>query len=196
MKWYWVVACDNTVDNPLVVDCHDLKGFDESKLSIGEETDNWDETAWFKASKEKNDGDPDDVLQNHLGLPVFSERLKDKIEQIGIRGIHYLPIKVMRPNGEEISGFSIANILDKRYALDKSQSDFEVFPDDYFLPERRGRIRAVRKAVLIENSLYESDIIRLGEYDVSIYVSQKFKDAFVNGNFTGYSFHEVKVVSL
>lgn len=196
MRWYWVVECDNTVADPLVTDSDNLEalGFDEWDFREGHRIDNWFTSLFVKAQEPENDGDPDDVLQTHLGIPIYSGRLRVALEQANINGIQYLPIKVLRPNGEQIKGFSIANILHLVPALDLDKSDYDVYPDDYFLPERRGLVSGVRKGVLKANELENHDIIRLKKYEVRIYISEKFKDVFEKNSFTGYSFHEVKVV--
>lgn len=193
MKWFWVVDCDNTVKNPFVADSEDLKGVNEWDLCIGKSMRDWDAAAWFQAKKPKNDGNPDDILQNALGLPIYSARLQNALKKSGVRGIQYLPIKVLRPNGSLIDGFAIANILNLIPALDLEKSDYDLFPNDYFLPERRGQFRAIRKAVLRRASLSEHDIIRLKEFELNIYVSERFKKVFEEGKFTGYSFHECEL---
>lgn len=190
MKWFWTISCDNTVDDSLVVDSADL-GISPEEISFGKEINDWSELARMSATKQENDGVPDDALQNHLGLPVYSPRLRATLEAGEVRGIQYLPIRLFRPNGQEISGFSIANIVERREALDRSQSDYDVFPDDYFLPDRRGNVRGIRRAVLRERALAGCDIARLAEFPASIYVSERFKTNFETAGCTGYTFREV-----
>lgn len=197
MRWYWVVECDNTVSDPLVTDSDNLEtlGFDEWDFRKGIRIDinTWPTSVFVKALNSEDDGEPDDVLQTHLGIPIYSERLRIALEEANIAGIQYLPLNVLRPNGEAINGYSIANILNLAPALDLDKSDYDVYPDDYFLPERRGLVSGVREGVLKADKLENCDIIRLEEYKVKIYASKKFKEVFENNNFTGYSFHEVKV---
>lgn len=193
MKWYWPVGCDNTVKNPFVSDSGDLRGFEYWDFAKGKDIEPWDDTTWIKASAPENDGDPDDVLQNHLGLEIYSLRLRDTLINSGITAIQYLPIRVLRPDDRLLSGFAIANILNVVSALDPAKSIVERYPEDYFLPDRRGNIRSLRKVSLKQENLDRYDIVRLKEYEVNIYVSERFKNAFEFGGFTGYSFHEVDV---
>ncbi len=193
MKWFWVVACDNTVPKPFVADCEDLKKAEELDLLRGQPIEHWDETAWLKASKPENDGDPDDVLQEHLGIPVYSNRLRVALNSASITGIQYLSLQVLRPNNSPFDGFSIANILNLVAALDFENSDYDRFPEDYFLPERRGMIRGIRRATLLKSALDGLQVIRLKEYPRSIYVSDEFKAVFESGAFTGYSFHQIQL---
>lgn len=189
--WYWVVSCDNTVDDPLVTDSAEL-GVDPERLDVGHLVEGWSELAWLRANKFENDGVPDDVLQNHLGLPIFSARLRAALEGAGVVGIQYLPVRLIRPNGQEITGFSIANIVERRRALDRARSDYDVFPDDYFLADRRGGVRGIRQAVLCVDALAGCDVARLDEFPSSVYVSERFKNVFEAGGFTGYSFREAR----
>ena len=189
-SWYKALSCDNVVENPLVSDTADL-GVDPGQLDIGKLVTRWDDAAWLRAAKPKNDGTADDVLQNHLGLAVFSGRLRAALEAAGVQGIQYLPVHIFKPNGQEVVDFSIANIVERRHALGLSRSDYDVFPGDYFLPDRRGKICAVRRATLVARALEGCDAVRLDGFFVSVYVSERFKDAFETGGFTGYSFHQV-----
>jgi hypothetical protein len=189
-RWYWAISCDNTVDNPLVVDAADL-GIDPQNLAVGHSLESWSELARLRTTKPENDGMPDDVLQNHLGLPVYSSRLRAALAGAEIRGIQYLPVRLFRPNGQEVAGFSIANITERREALDRSSSDYDVFPDDYFLSDRRGKVRGIRRVVLRAKALAGCDSARLDEFPSSVYVSERFKNVFEAGRYTGYSFREV-----
>jgi hypothetical protein len=190
--WYWAIGCDNAVANPLVTDSAEL-GVDPEVLDIGRPVEQWSELAWLRATRATNEGTPDDVLQNHLGLPIFSPRLRGTLEDALVQGIQYLPVRLYRPNGQQVAGFSIANIVERRAALDRSRSDCDLFPGDYFLPDRRGAVRGIRRAVLRASALHGCDIVRLDDFPASVYVSEKFRTAFESGAFTGYSFRSVLV---
>jgi hypothetical protein len=45
--------------------------------------------------------------------------------------------------------------------------------------------------VLRAPALAGHDVLRLNEYDRAFCVSERFRDAFVAGGFTGYSFEEI-----
>lgn len=192
-KWFWPIRCDNTVENPYVADAADLMGHEEDELNSGKSVAGWDPRACVRASKSEDDGDPDDVLQTLLDPPIYSMRLRRALEKAGITGIQYLPIHVVRPDGTEIEGFCVANILNLVPALDLEMSEYVVYPDDYFLPERVGQVRSIHKTVLRRSALAGLSIVRLVEFDVDYYVSERFKAVFEEGGFTGYSFSEVKL---
>lgn len=194
MRWFKVVRNDRVTPDPLVTDDADLAGVDPESLDIGVPAPRWDPEAVLRAVKPENDGWPDDALQNNLCLLVFSGRLRAALEAEGIRGIQFLPVRVLRPGGEPVEGYSVANVVALRDALDRGLSDYSVYPDDYFLPERRGRVRAVRITVLRRAALAGTDLIRLADSRASVYASERFRQVFDEDSCTGLSFREVRVV--
>jgi hypothetical protein len=193
MKWYDPTECDNTAD-PFVADVVDLCGVNPERLwTISEPLTNWDATAFVQASDPAHDGDPDDVLQTCLGMPIYSARLRKKLSEAGVAGVQYLPIRVLRPTGEGVRGdFAIANILTAAPVLDLERSEVSRRPDDYFLEHRRGSISGVRRPVLRRSVLEGHDILRPSEWRVAYYVSERFRNVFWHG-FTGCSFREVEL---
>jgi len=194
MNWYYVCLSDRAVKNPLIVGKEDFGSVDRDTLYTGVRIENWSAAACLRATEPEDDGDPDDALQNHLGIPVFSARLRSALERVGVSGIQFLPVQVFRPGGETVPGYAIANIVERRAALVRAQSHVDVFPEDYFLPEQRGKIVGLRRVVLNRNVLVDTDVFRLDEYPLRIYVSEKFRRAFDDGGFTGLSFWEVPLV--
>jgi hypothetical protein len=191
-KWYATLECTNTVHDPLVLTDADLKGTEEWGLVTGQPAEHWDEATWFRPAEPENDGDPDDVLQNHMvRLQIYSARLRKALEQAGITGIQYLPARVSHFDGSPISGFAIANIVDVVAALDLERSDYSRFGPER--PDRMGEIVGLRMPVLRGAALEGHDVIRLKEYPLYVCVSQRFKDAFEAGGFTGYSFRPLEL---
>jgi len=194
MDWYWVISCSNSVDQPMVIDDADL-GIKSERLWDGAFVEDWSSSAWMRVKDKSCDGDPDDALQNYLGIPVFSPRLRAACEESKIRGFQFLPVEVTGFDGTLLQGFSVANIIERRPALDRALSDHDVYPSDYFLPARRGLVSGIRRAVLIEEHTYGCDALRLMEFRSSMYVSDRFKELFEDGGFTGFEFDKVRVVS-
>lgn len=194
MKWYHVIRYGNPVHNPYVAGTGDLMGLDEEDLWGGMLISHWNESAWIKAETPEDDGEADDTLQSYLHPPIYSARLRHALEVAGICGIQYLPLHVLRPDGTEIPGYAIANILNLvEGALDLERSDYDVYPADYFLPERVGRVRGIRIPVLREKKLRGLDAVRLAEAKAAFYVSERFKAAFENAGCTGHSFVEIEL---
>lgn len=196
MKWYQPIECDNTVNNPLVCDFDNLEqfGYNENNFKEGICINEWNSDIFLQAKKKKNDGYPDDVLQNHLMLPIYSLNFITELNRIGIEGVQYLPIKILKSDNGCLDGFCIANILHFIEAFDEQKSDFNRFSLDFPNPNVRGKIAGVKKFVLKKEKLKGFDIIRLKEYKQRFFVSAKFKDMFEKNKFTGYSFKEVELV--
>lgn len=178
LNWYKVVWWDNTVEDPYVSNAGDLRGFDAWHLRSGKMISGWDNRAWIQCSDPDYDGDPDDVLANHLGVPIYSFRMRRALEDAGITGIQYLPIRVLHRDGSEIPGYHVANITNKVNALDLTRSEYSVFPEEYFIQEDRGQISSLQRAVLRAEALIGLDVLRLQEFLVFEAVSERFKEAF------------------
>ena len=191
MRWYWVLQWDNSASIPYCSAVGDLKGFKEVDIGAGTPINNWNPEAWIKATQPGADGIADDVLQNHLGLKIYSEKLRTILQIGNITGIQYLPVRVLRRSGEEIHGYAIANILNQPGAMDLERSGYSVFKSDDPMPERIGLVSGVYKMVLKRSALLSFDIVVPKEYPVSTYVSEKFKKIFEASRCTGYGFKEV-----
>ena len=193
MHWYWAISWENTVQNPFVSSTEDIYGHEEWEFRRGEYAERWNPQAWIQCTKAEWDGEPDDVLQTHLNIPIYSSRLQEVIGKARFSGIQFLPIRVLRLNGSEVPGFAIANILNIPSTMDMEQSWYDKFADDYFAPEDRGRVSGVYRMVLKQKSLEGCDIIRVREFHQSVYVSERFKREFEAARCTGYSFQEIRL---
>src|SRR5690242_9937890 len=93
-KWYEPIEHSNMVSDPLVATEVFLGGIDPWVLRSGHAIQTWDESYWFRVANREEDGDPDDVLQTIQGLPVYSARLRNALERVGVNGFQYLPVNV------------------------------------------------------------------------------------------------------
>lgn len=190
MKWFNPLPCTNAHRDPFVADRADFLCFQDWDVVSGRRVGDWSTEVTFWAEAAENDGVPDDVLQTCVvALPVFSEALRRSLEDADIGGIQYLPVRVRRPNGELIPGYSIANILSLIPALDDKKSLVTRFDDSR--PDRVGQISGIMKPTLRTMALAGMDIIRLEEFPLCYYVSDRFRRVFMEGRFTGYTFREV-----
>ena len=115
------------------------------------------------------------------------------MNQAAIKDTQYLPLAVVRRDDRHIDGFSAVNILNLVPALDLEGSTYDRFPDDYFIPERRGDLSGLRNVTLRSAALGGRDVIRLHEYPLPVYGSERFRDVFERGLFTGLSFVPVNL---
>ena len=194
MKPYRLAKQEFTPKSPLpfVGDHGSLFEKDTGFLQCGVQVLNWDSSATIRSTKEKNDGSPRDVLVSYMNAPVFSEQLCDAITQ-SISGIEYLPIQVLRSNGQSAGNFFVINVTNKVDALHMEKSNIQRYEEDYFLEERIGSIRFVGNVVLREERIKDLDIFRLSNYLMSIFVSEKFRRIVEDGGFTGAEFFDVDI---
>lgn len=188
-KWYTALECTNTHADPFVADKVDLDHRSQWDLEEGRRLPHWNKDVTLWTDNEEWNGLPDDVLQHCASFPVYSRPLRQALEDAGISGIQYLPIQVKRPNGALIEGYSIANITNLLPALDTGKSVLSRYGES--CPDRFGEIRSILKPVLKKSVVLGYDIFRLSEYPRRYFVSSRFRDIFVGGRFTGYSFKEV-----
>jgi hypothetical protein len=190
MKWYNAIECTNTHSHPFVGQEVDFRGGSDWDVILGKRVSDWDKNVKFWTENDEANGTPDDVLQHCVvALPVFSSGLRKALETAGISGIQYLPVRVQRPNGEAIPGYSIANIVNLLPALDIENSMVTKYGKSR--PDRIGQISGILKPVLKRDVVTGFDICRLAEFPLRYYVSQRFREIFVEGKFTGYTFKEV-----
>jgi hypothetical protein len=190
MRWYHILRFGNCAEGSLTIGEGELAGIETWELEQGVPVTSWSAPV-LRGVDPAEDGAPDDALVNHLGLPIFSPRLQGALAD-GVRArIQYLPVRLIRCTGAEVDGYSIANILDTRIALDRERAEFSTFPPDYFLPERRGKISGVKTFVLKAESLINCDLIRLHEYKNAIVCSEHVKLLFDKNGFTGWGFRPV-----
>lgn len=195
MKWYRPIECDNTVKNPLVCEYDNLEdiGFDMRDFLKGNEITNWVNGVVFEAKKAKNDGDPDDALQNAQMLPIYSKRLIDELNRHEITGIQFLPVNVVRSKDRVLDGFAIANFTHFIAALNHEKSKYTRFDNDFPNPNVRGKIAGITKYVLDQDKVTGVDVFRLKDYEQRFFVSERFKKIFERNRFTGYSFKETEL---
>lgn len=176
----------------LVADVVDFKGVAADRLCLGEKVTVWREDSYVAVGHAGRSGPPDEVLQTGAAVPIFSSTLRIALERAGIGGIQYLPLKVI--DGANVREFNAANILTRVAALDEEASDLRRFPSDYFIESRRGQVSALRTPVLRDmNMLNDIHIFRLAEFWPPVFVSERFRDIFRLGGFTGLDFSEVAV---
>ena len=111
MKYYQIYDCERAVKDPMVcyTNLEDLQ-IDKRIFRICKEFIGSEKIKFF-AELEEDDGTPDDFLQNTEMVPIFSPRMREAIEEAGIKGIQYIPIEVEHYNKEKLEGYCIANVL-------------------------------------------------------------------------------------
>jgi hypothetical protein len=188
-KWYRIIGCDNSVPNPYVATSTIPLMEDEWQFMRGLRKGPSCQHYSFVVDSPDMDGDPDDVLQNFLTLPVFSCRLRNELRRLQLDScIEYVPIDVVRFDQTTIDGYSIANIRCLSECMDIELSDYS-----HVMRGGSMKITGIRKLVLKDNALPSDHIYRLSQHTMTIICSDSFQKCFTNGRFTGYSFDPVVV---
>ncbi len=191
-QWYdLALHVEKRVVRPFQTEEEDLYGLDPCELIFGKWIGNWNANAYIRSKRRKDDGVPDDILSEHLGVPTFSRPLRDALngKRVGTRDVQYLPVHVFKSTGEELEGYAFANVITRIKALDYDRTDWGPLPPD---PDEgidpntgKPEVQAIWRAALIEASLTGHDFIRLVEFFPPVFVSQRFADVYQDGGFTG-----------
>jgi hypothetical protein len=192
MNWYDVIGGDeNRVPNFFMATEYDISGSSSIEPQIGQIIPDWNPESRLWSDAPEWDGEPDDILANSIGWPIFSQRLRSALKQadIGARDIQYLPIHVARSTGQELPGFAVANIITRIPALDRDNS-FMLSVDDDEIDPLTGMpsVSSIGKAALKSDLLRGHDVIRLLEFFPSVFVSERFVKIFNENKFTGTTF--------
>jgi hypothetical protein len=175
-----------------------LNNIQEWDLRLGKYIEDWDinTTAYYYDEEiEYSDYPFADGL-----LPVYSTRLKSLLEDLGIEGIQYLPLRIKRQDGaKEVDGYYIANYLNVIDCLDRERSVYQVWTKDNLLfwekrPQRLGTFRDVTKAVIDSKKISDAPIFRLWGWEMMVVVREDVKRAIEEAGITGCMFREIEVV--
>lgn len=195
MTYYWVIFNQGTPDSFVgdIVEWGELTSFElTSCKAVGA----WPANATIAAGPNGTLGVPDDVLQTSEPVPIFSARLRSTLDEAGVSGIQYLPIRLVQGRGASENEYYVANVLKCVPALDTSASELTLFPSDYFLPARRGKVSGLRRPVLrMTEALADCEVFRLSEYLAPMFVSERFRDIYRLGKFRGIGFEPVPMTS-
>ncbi len=127
----------------------------------------------------------------------FPEACRDALAKAGVgrNDVQYLPVHILKSTGEELEGYSFANVIARVSALDYDRTDWGPLPpdpDEGIDPETgKLKVQGIWRAALIEAKLRGHDLIRLVEFFPPVFVSQRFADVYRNGNFTGATLNPV-----
>src|SRR6188768_3200362 len=73
-KWFSLVFGDeNRVERPLQTSEDELYGRDYFDLKQGKRISNWNPKSTLRSTSREDDGDPDDILCEHLRIPTLSQ---------------------------------------------------------------------------------------------------------------------------
>lgn len=174
-----------------------LKNIQEWDLRIGKYIKVWDTniTAVYDEEIEYSDYPFATGL-----LPIYSTRLKSLMENLGLKSIQYLPLRIRRRDGaKEVDGYYIANYLNVIDCLDRERAVYQIWTKDNLLfwekrPYMLGTFRDVTRAVLDSKKIGDVPIFRLWGWEMMVMVREDVKQTIEEAGITGCVFREIEVV--
>ena len=203
MKWYRVLERPDEAWESLDVDEVDFKGFDPARLYTGELIEDWPDDVVFFSSEDEPWERADDALLNvYMDLrtfqvymfPIYSARLQTEIVTASIKDIQFLPCRVRDGKGVEVPGYSVANVLTVRSALDVTKSKLYYQDESLKPPNVLWNVKAIVTATLFADRVTGCHALRLPELPMMLFVSDKFRKAFKKIKGSGITFREVGLV--
>lgn len=159
------------------------KGFFNNVIFSDCDIKDWPEVVFYYSSKASDI--ESDYLINIVKWPIIHIRVMNKLQESGIEGIRYLPIKLYDIVTDRINkNYVVMYITNFIEGYDMEKSEYDYFPKyDYytFLPG---------KTFLNYGVCDGYEIFRCTKNKPAIYVSQKFKDIIDINNFIGFRFYE------
>jgi len=172
----------------LVYVSEDIKGFDYERFYKGEPIKDWPEGITFVMKGEV----AEDCLVVDLHWMVVSDRVRRTFEECHVVGAQFLPVRIMKDDGQEVGRYWALNVTRLADALDWEHTRWlpgrDPRTDEY--PE----LDIVRAALRLE-ALKDVDVFRLavrGRGDAGIYISERLKVCLQHaGATTGLSYDPV-----
>ena len=189
MKYYELIYDYENDSDAVVCDISEQNELDMNQFELGFVIDDWNEE--FSLYYNPSEGDYfTDYLGNSLGLFVISSRLKEILELVQPGGIQYLPIVVKSVVGNrERRDYVIANIINVIEALDFENSIY-----NEWVVDDTHKILAFELHALKRNAIEHSNVFRLKEDILPIFLSEKTMQLICEKNITGCDFSEIRVV--
>jgi len=169
----------------------------EWDLMAGKYIENWDVNI---AATYDDEVDPTDYPFTSFLLPVFSPRLKELMESLGVEYIQYLPLKIRRSDGaKEVDGYHFANYLMVIDCLDREKSEYQIWTKENLLfwekrPYMLGTFRYVKKAVINSDKIRNIPLFRLWGWECMVIVREDVKTAIEGAGITGCVFDEIEII--
>lgn len=159
------------------------KGFFRNAIFSSKPIEKWPEIIFYYSSLASNI--ESEYLLNIVQWPIIHIKVKEQFVKSGIKGIKYIPIKlvdvVTNNINENYVAMYITNFID---AYDMSKTSFrynEKYNSYSFTPN---------KIFLNVDICQNHDIFRCEKHPAIIYVSQRMKDIVDEKNWIGFAFHQ------
>ena len=187
MRYYKLIYDYENDDAYVNCDIANIGNMNEYITIGGKEIKQWDKVVFEYDSAEGNI--LTDYLANLHRWFVVSEDFCKITQKIIENQVQYLPVKVMdRFTKSEVDSYFVANIVNVIDALDLDNSKYDVFELD------DEKIISVEKYALKSSEIVNTQIFRLKDDTIPIFVSETLKKVIEDNGLTGFKFLEVDVI--
>lgn len=124
-----------------------------------------------------------------IGL-LINSKIRNLFDQLNIDNIQYFKARLIDEDTQEVNhDYWLANIVGKRWCVDKSLSELDLFDD--------GDIRFIDKLVLsLDKNTYYGHIFRMEEFISLLVISDELKMALEDSGVTGFGIYKPEEFSL
>lgn len=191
MKYHWLLFDWHGRKNIMTCLSKELYGIDEKGPNRGLTLDRWDDRVTF-TYRPRGNRSLADHLGNDLGWFIVSPKFRGVLEDCVSEGIQYLPITLQNEStGEMVEGYQVANIFLLVDAVDREHSVVNEYSHGGILHW------SVVKFALRRDKVEDLDVFRVKESDrmvsISVFLSERVKNAIEKNGITGVDFLEVGV---
>lgn len=166
--------------DPLAATCNEaeLKSISEYFIYSPKPVEDWPEKITFHS---KGEHFQDYLFTTVVDWILVSERVKQILEKLGIDGVQFLPIRVVREEtSEEILDYYVLHVWKQISALDENHTIYRE-PKNERYPQLN-----IIKVALRREAIKDTEVFRLRERNVSVYVSRRVKERMEHERMTGF----------
>lgn len=195
--WGCPIPYGTSEKTSVVLDRASNNDFSQWDFTACKAINDWPTSARMSCVELQGERRPDDVVPNHLGLIVVSEKCREVIQEIegAEKCVEFLRVQ-LDYLGQDVGKFYVVNILASIAAMDRNLSRFDVYTSLDETPRRVGDIKTVRRLVLLPGLLKpEVPVFRLKESPMWVLFSPLLRAAIESADVRGFEWIEVSVSS-
>jgi hypothetical protein len=157
----------------------------------------WPPDARMSCTELEGERKPDDVVPNHLGLIVVSQKCRDVM--LSVPGasdcVQFLPCR-LDYRGMNLGTYYVVNVIASVAAFDGERSRFDVYTSLDGSVQPVGSVKSIRHLVLLPGRLKaEVPVFRLREKLTWVIFSPSLRGALDSAGVTGFEWWEVALSS-
>ncbi len=158
---------------------------------------NWPVDARMSCTELEGDRKPDDVVPNHLGIMVVSQRCREALLTVPGAGdcVQFLPLR-LDYLANDLGVYYAVNVLKSISSLDRERSRYNVYTSLDGGGQPVGSVKSIRNLVLLPGLLKpDVPVFRLQEMPEWVLFSPSVRNALASAGVTGFEWWEVALSS-